>query len=266
MAAATDALAAAGCETPRLDAELLVADALGVDRGALVIDPGRTLPAPAARLVMERVRRRVRREPVAYILGRRGFRGIELEVDARVLVPRPETELLVEVAVELAPSDGRVHEVGTGSGAVALALRHERPDLRVTASDESPQAVDAARANAERLSLPLALSVASGLPSEVALEARSGDLDLVVANLPYVREDEWPTLAPEIIRHEPRAALVGGRDGLDQIRALVAEAPHGTRLALEHASAQAAAVRALLEAARTWSDLAGLERVTVGRA
>ncbi|HYP48546.1 MAG TPA: HemK family protein methyltransferase, partial [Thermoleophilaceae bacterium] len=157
LEAATTALAAAGCETPRLDAELLFADALGLDRGALIADPDMTVPPAAARSIGERVRRRVAREPVAYILGRRGFRYIELAVDARVLIPRPETELLVEVALEL-PAGARVHDVGTGSGAVALALRQERPDLVVSASDASAAAVDVARANSARLGLELDLT------------------------------------------------------------------------------------------------------------
>jgi release factor glutamine methyltransferase len=255
VAAATDALAAAGCETPRLDAEVLIADALEVDRSALVADPAMPVPASAARLAGERIRRRVQREPVAYILGRRGFRHIELAVDPRVLIPRPETELLVEVALEL-PESARVHEVGTGCGAVALALRDERPDLAVTASDASPVAVEVARANSARLGLELELSLARGLPQ--------GNFDLVLANLPYVREDEWPGLEPEIVRYEPREALVAGADGLDAIMELVAGAPAGTRLALEHAPAQAAAVRALLGAAQTRRDLADRERVTIG--
>jgi release factor glutamine methyltransferase len=255
VAAASDALAAAGCETPRLDAEVLIADALGVDRSAVVADPAMPVPASAARLAGERVRRRVQREPVAYILGRRGFRHIELDVDPRVLIPRPETELLVEVALEL-PEGARVHEVGAGCGAVALALRDERPDLAVTASDASSAAVDVARANAARLGLELELSLARGLPPD--------DYDLVLANLPYVREDEWPGLQPEIVRYEPRQALVAGADGLDAIRELVAGIPSGTRLALEHAPAQAAAVRELLRAAQTRRDLAARERVTIG--
>jgi release factor glutamine methyltransferase len=255
--AAVTALTAAGCSTPRLDAEVLIADALGADRAVLHGSPERPVTGGQARLIGERVRRRVAREPVAYILGRRGFGRIEVLVDPRVLIPRPETELLVEIALEL-PAGSRVHEVGTGSGAVALALLDERPDLAVSASDSSPAAADVARANAERLGLPLRVTVLHGMPP--------GRFDLVLANLPYVREDEWDALAPEIRRYEPREALVSGTDGLDAIRSLVGGAPRGTRLALEHAPGQAESVRALLEDACTRPDLAGRERVTMGLA
>jgi release factor glutamine methyltransferase len=252
LGAAADAFAAAGCDTPRLDAELLVADALGIDRAVLLTEPSLPVPPPASRLLSERVRRRVAREPVAYILGRKGFRHIELAVDTRVLIPRPETELLVEVALEL-PAGGRVHDVGTGSGAVALALRDERPDLVVTGSDASADAVAVARANGLAEAF-----VHDGLPG--------GRFDLVVANLPYVREDEWPALQPEIRLYEPREALVSGVDGLDAIRSLVGGAPRGTRLALEHAPDQAVRVAELLASPATLRDLAGRPRVTVGTA
>jgi release factor glutamine methyltransferase len=269
LAAAVDALRAAGCDTPELDAELLIADALGIDRAALVADRDRDVPGSAARLIGERIRRRVQREPVAYILGRKGFRHIELAVDPRVLIPRPETELLVEVALEL-PAGTRVHEVGTGSGAVALALLDERPDLDVSASDASPAAVEVARANAAHLGLELDVNLARGLPEWSAQlrsstdQSEEGNCDLVLANLPYVREDEWPALEPEIVKFEPREALVAGADGLDAIRELVAQARPGTRLALEHAPAQAPEVRALLRYAETRRDLAGRDRVTAG--
>jgi release factor glutamine methyltransferase len=259
LAAAADALAAAGCDTPRLDAELLLAHALGVERSAFVTDPRVGVPAAAARRMGEQVRRRSAREPVAYITGRKGFRHLDLAVDRRVLIPRPETELLVEVALGL-PAGAHVHDVGTGSGAVALALLGERPDLRVTASDSSPEAVEVARENAARLGLPLEVETAAGLPP-----AHAG-ADLVLANLPYVTEAEYEALAPEIRAYEPRAALVGGPDGLAAIWALVQGVPRGTSLALEHGAAQGEAVRSLLRAPCTHRDLAGHERVTVGLA
>ena len=255
---AVDALTAAGCDTPRLDAELLMASALDVPRERLHAGREPVAEGAAARVLEEHVGRRVRREPVAYILGRRGFRWIELVVDPRVLIPRPETELLVEVALEL-PEGARVHDVGTGSGAIALALAHERPDLRVTASDASAGAVEAARANAERLGLDVEISHESGLP-----ESAHG-ADLVVANLPYVTEGEWASLAPEITRYEPREALVAGEDGLDAIRSLVASAPPALRVALEHAPTQTDQVREMLVEPDTRPDLAGRDRVTIGR-
>jgi release factor glutamine methyltransferase len=258
VGAATDALAAAGCDTPRLDAELLVAAALGWPRERLHLGIEDGVPPRAARVVGEYVRRRSRREPVAYILGRRGFRHIELAVDPRVLIPRPETELLVEVALEL-PSGARVHDVGTGSGAVALALADERSDLVVSASDASAGAADVARANAARLGLDVPVEHAPDLP------AAARDADLVVANLPYVTEAEWGGLAPEIVRYEPREALVAGADGLDAIRGVLSSAPGGLRVALEHAPSQTASVREMLAEPETRRDLAGRERVTIGR-
>ncbi len=262
LRAAVARLARAGCASPRLDAELLVAAALGRERWEIVANPQLELPI-AARPVLERwLARRERREPLAYILGRRAFRTIELAIDRRVLVPRPETELLVEVALET-PSGGSVHDVGTGSGAVALALAAERPDLRISASDSSPAAIAVARENAQRLGLSVSFEVADLLPPRLRREA--GDrVDLVVANLPYVAEHEWTELAPEIRLYEPRSALVAGPRGSELLAALVAVAPRGQRIALEHAPHQAAAVRALLREPQTLRDLAGDPRVTVG--
>jgi release factor glutamine methyltransferase len=255
--AATTSLEAAGCMSPRLDAELLIADALGVGREQLFLDPDMEIPPPAARTIAEHVRRRNEREPVAYILGKKGFRNIELKIDRRVLVPRPESEMLVEAALDL-PEGARVHDVGTGSGAIALALLDERPDLHVSASEVSPEAVELARENAELLGLPLEIEIADGLPP--------GDYDLVIANLPYVRDERWETLMPEINRYEPRVALTGGEDGLEYIRELVAALPSGTRVALEHADDQADAIRQMLDEPVSYPDLANWDRITVGRA
>lgn len=225
-----------------------------MDRVALIADPAMAIPPPAARVIGDRIRRRVQREPVAYILGRQAFRYIELAVDPRVLIPRPETELLVEVAIEL-PDGARVHDLGTGSGAIALAVKQERPDMTVSGSDISPAALEVARANASRLGL----DVSFGPEPDFSV-------DLVVANLPYVRADEWNGLEPEIRRYEPRGALVSGDDGLDAIRDIAAAAPTGTRLALEHAPDQGGPVRELLGGGITIEDLAGRPRVTLGSA
>ena len=257
------AIAAGGSDTPRLDAELLLAQALGVGRASLFTDPGREVSGPAVRTFQDAVRRRsVGREPVAYILGSKGFRHIELRVDERVLVPRPETELLVEVGLSLAHG-ARVVDVGTGSGAVALALKHERPDLDVVGTDLSRDALDVARANAARLRL--AVEFLHG-----DLLADAGSCDAVLSNPPYVAEGERSSLAPEIVRHEPPQALFAGADGLDVIRRLVPAAAGASLLAIEVGSGQAGAVAALLEAAgfgdvHARLDLAAIERVVVGR-
>lgn len=269
---AVTAIAAAGCDSPRLDAELLLARALGVTRERLLTaatregDRDLVVAGPAVRVFQDFVRRRsVRREPVAYILGTRHFRRLELAVDRRALIPRPETELLVEVALAL-PRGARVLDVGTGSGAVALALADERPDLSVTASDVSADALDLARANGGRLGLHIRW-LRADLLDEIADE-----FDALVSNPPYVRDGERASLAPEIVRHEPASALFAGEDGLDAIRPLVAQAGERDTLrlvALEVGAGQTAAVDELMRAAgfasvRAERDLAGIERVVVG--
>ncbi len=264
---AITAIAAAGCETPRLDAELLLAHVLGVPRERLLTDRDLTVSGPHVRVVQDAVRRRaVQREPVAYITGTRGFRHLELSVDRRALIPRPETELLVEIAVALLPARARALDVGTGSGAVALALALERPDLHVAGSDLSEDALAVARANGQRLALRV-----DWLHADLLAEIPD-EHDAILANPPYVAESERASLAPEIVRHEPPCALFAGADGLDCIRALIAQASARERvrtIALEHGAGQAPAVRELLGVAgfaevRSERDLAGIERVTVG--
>jgi len=279
LGAATDALAAAGVEEPRLDAEVLLAEATGWGRAALVADGSAGLEPAAARRFGETVRRRLRREPVAYIVGRKGFRRLDLAVDRRVLVPRPETELLVELALELRPE--RVLDVGTGSGAIALAVADELPGAEVVATDTSPGALEVARGNAARLGLADRVRFLAGtLPEDERF-------DLVLANLPYVAERDWPSLQPEVTKWEPREALLAGPDGLDAYRDLFAPevppqlSPSGLQVtgdpgvgaavvAVEVGDGQAAAVGELVRGAgwgeiETRRDLAGIERVVVGR-
>jgi release factor glutamine methyltransferase len=268
LAAAGDALAAAGVESPRLDAELLLAEATGLDRAALATDPDRGVEAVAARSFGAMVRRRVAREPVAYILGSKGFRHIELRCDRRALIPRPETELLVEVALERRPSS--VLDVGTGTGAIALAVADELPEAEVVAVDTSAAALDLARENAAALGLTERVEFSlGGLPEP-------GHFDLVLANLPYVPAGDRRSLAPEITRYEPAEALFSGSDGLDAIRGLLAALGGGgegaletSAVALEIGQGQGEGVAALVASAgfgdvEVRRDLAGIERVVVG--
>lgn len=272
LGAAIDALRAAGVEDPRLDAELLLAEATGRSRAALVADPAAEVSPAAGRLFGEMVRRRLRREPVAYILGRKGFRGLELAVDRRVLIPRPETELLVELALEVEPES--VLDVGTGSGAIALAVADELPDCEVTATDTSPAALEVACANAERLGFAERVRFLEGTLPE------GGSFDLILANLPYVAERDWTSLQPEVTRWEPREALLAGPDGLDAYRTFVPKSAgllsrytdkRSGGLAVEVGEGQAQAVAELFREAgfgevEARRDLAGIERIVSGRA
>lgn len=262
------AISASGSETPRLDAELLLAHALGVRREDLFLHPEREVAGAQIRAYQELVRRRAaERAPVAYLVGTRGFRRIELAVDRRVLVPRPETELLVEVGLEL-PRGASVADVGTGSGAIALALADERPDLRIVATDIDADALDVARENARRLGL--GVTFAAGDLLDALGPARSG-LDAVLSNPPYIPDGERAALPPDVRAHEPARALFAGEDGLDVYRRLIPQAAAAAPLvAVEVGARQAEAVAALMRDAslpevEVRPDLAGIDRVVVGR-
>jgi release factor glutamine methyltransferase len=256
---ATARLQDAGCESPRLDAELLLSAALGATRTELFLRPAGHVDGEAAERFESFVARRAAREPVAYVLGTKAFRRLSLAVDPRVLIPRPETELLVEYGLEL-DGGSRVLDVGCGSGAVALALKDERPDLEVAASDVSEAALAVARDNAQRLGLEVRFLHGDLMPA-------AGRWDAVLANLPYVAESD--ELAPEIALYEPADALYGGPDGLALIRRLVRQLGDLPAVALEVGAGQAAAVSELLRqagfaAVSRRRDLAGHERVVVG--
>ncbi len=264
LRSARDELANAGCETPALDAEVLLADVLGVERAQLFIDAEKPLPPAALNAFRARCARRVEHEPVAYITGRRGFRLIELDVDRRVLIPRPETELLVEIGLEL-PTGSRVLDVGTGSGAVALALKSERPDLDVSATDASSDALAVAQTNAGRLGLDVTFALGD------LLAGLEGEWDAVLANLPYVAMGERAALPRDVAEHEPPEALFAGHSGLEVVARLVTEACGCTHLlATEVGMGQAPAVERLMSDAgfprvMERHDLAGIARAVVGR-
>lgn len=252
--------------TPKLDAELLLGHATGWRRSSLLAWPARMPDAPAVETYEQLIARRSLGEPLAYLTGTREFFSLALAVGPAVLVPRPETEgLVAELLGEAAPN-ARVLDYGTGSGAIAIALAHERPDLDVTAIDVSPAALEVARANAARFGLSIAFVASDGFAA-----LGSARFDWIVANPPYVQSDR---AACGELAFEPRGALDGGADGLDAIRVLVAAAPAhlraGGRLVIEHGNDQQASVAKLgaaagFELASVHADLAGHDRFVVLR-
>lgn len=265
---ATHDFTARGIESPRLDAELLVADALGVDRIALYLDLNRPLLEEERSAIRPRVARRRDREPVAYILGHRDFYGQRFQVTPDVLIPRPDTETLVEHALAVIPEDApcRVLDVGTGSGVIAITLARARPMASVVATDVSEGALDVATRNAE------ALDVGDRIDFRNAdLVPDEGPFDVIVSNPPYIPTGDLQTLQPEVREHEPATALDAGEDGLDVIRALLQASARVTEsrahLLIEIGVGQAEGVRALaddttdFEVSAIHPDLNRVERV-----
>ncbi|MEE1895730.1 peptide chain release factor N(5)-glutamine methyltransferase [Metapseudomonas otitidis] len=256
--------------SPRLDAELLLAAALGKPRSFLHTWPERLVSGEAAERYASYLERRRQGEPVAYILGHQGFWSLDLEVAPHTLIPRPDTELLVETALALVTlPQARVLDLGTGTGAIALALASERLGWQVTGVDRISEAVALAERNRERLGLGNAAFRESHWFSALGAER----YDLIVSNPPYIAAQD-PHLALGDVRFEPSSALVAGADGLDDIRLIVSQAPAhlnaGGWLLLEHGYDQAAAVRELLaregfEAVESRRDLGGHERISLGR-
>ncbi|MEM6999982.1 MAG: peptide chain release factor N(5)-glutamine methyltransferase [Pseudomonadota bacterium] len=250
---------------PRLEGELLLGDALNCSRAHLLAHPEQTLTATQLNLLSEQLNQLRSGTPLAYIQGHREFWGLALNVDPSVLIPRPETELLVELALANSHQQAKVIELGTGSGAIAIALAHERQDLHVTAIDISASALTVARSNGEKHNVEIHWQISNWLQDV------QGQFDLIIANPPYIAADDkhLPALAAE-----PQGALVSGADGLCDLGAIIRTAakhlyPAGWCM-LEHGYDQGPAVQALFRAAafvniQTHQDLAGLDRVTIAQ-
>lgn len=258
-----------GSPSPRLDAELLLAHALAKDRMHLYLDLDRPLLEGELASYRNLLKRRAEREPVAYILGRREFYSRDFAVNGDVLIPRPETEILVEKAVELAPESGEVFEIGVGSGAVIISILLERPDLRGCGTDISEAAIAVARENARGHGVEDRLRLETG----DLFEGVSGKFPVIVANPPYVPFDDASLLQEDVLRYEPGQALFAGNDGLDIIRRIVAQASGhlepGGRLIMEIGHAQRGAVEKMvgengeLTLLQWIRDLAGSDRAVI---
>ena len=265
---ATKDFEARGIDSPRLDAELLVAEALGIDRIGLYLDLGRPLLEGERNAIRPLLIRRREREPVAYILGHRNFYGRRFSVTPDVLIPRPDTETLVDHALGVIAEDAalRVADVGTGSGAIAVSIAAERPLVHVVATDISHAALAVASENA------LALGVADRVHFEQAnIFGTEGSFDLVLSNPPYIRGADIPGLQAEVRDYEPPNALAGGHDGLDVVRTLIERASEvtvpGAQMLIEIGAGQAAEVKAIASKCSDWEhsgtqrDLNKIERV-----
>jgi release factor glutamine methyltransferase len=251
-----------------IDLRILLCHALGISRTALITQSERALSADEAARVSALLQRRLDGEPVAYIVGRREFFGLDFETTPAVLIPRPDTELLVELALDRLPPRGRVLDMGTGSGAIAVAIAHQRPDASVTALDVSEEALAVATRNALRNGAGVRF-----LHSDWFGAVAGEQFELIVSNPPYIAAGDRH-LSEGDLRFEPGGALTDFADGLSALRTIAAGAPArlapGSWLLMEHGYDQADAVRGLLSAAgytevQSWRDLAGIERVSGGR-
>ena len=267
-----------GSSSPRLDAEVLMTEILGLSRVELYTNFEQPLTPPEVDRYRELIRRRSTGEPVAYILGRAAFRNLTLRVDRNVLIPRPETEQVVDIAVQYLmegnwPTPPMVLDIGTGSGAIAISIASGFPEAEVTATDASANAIELARENARTAGAGDRIEFVHSDLFE-ALDPLT-TFDLIVSNPPYISEEEWETLAPDVREFEPREALFGGIDGLDYFRRLVMEAPqllkpHGT-LVMEIGHLQGSAVLELMHACdlyrtvRIGQDYAGHDRIVFGQ-
>ena len=271
---ATERLRRAGVPRPRAEAEWLLGRALGTDRGGLLVRRAEPVPAAVAATFDSWIDRRARREPAQHIVGTVEFHGLELLVDRRVLIPRPETEDLVDAALALdVPQGARAADLGTGSGCLAVTLALRRPDLRLYGLDRSAAALEVARANAARHGVEARVTLVCGDFATPPADWR-GEMSLVVANPPYVAEAEWRELEPEVRNHDPRDALVAGPTGLEAYAALVPAAATlvrpGGYLLLELGLGQAEAVRRLVRP-QDWTivevrpDMQAIPRVLVAR-